>query len=487
MNKFEVTLKQHTPLIHFQHNQYEATLRATEVKPKLDKFLLTLIGKGEVFFDGEEQNRYKAELAAIAAENRGVSFYEWGCAYAKSKRWTISGQDSALNYKLKIDAEEGERDEYLVFSSVDSRFFKELNEKGIKTLSVTPYFAQESAKGGVLRNDKKAGIRYVDEGKWNQLPKKGLIHKKIELSFFSFHATLLQLLRKEIRAFFFVENFGTRQSKGFGSFEVTKITPEIEGEKMITVSDALKRSYSFVYQRRVEANDKKEESQEEVLRRCFDAIQADYQLLKAGKNQRGKYAKSKLFLYGLTLSDPVRWEKRFIKRKIHKSGSLYKLYAENPPCYGKEDKEKKWEERPNEFNYRYLRAVLGLAEQYEFLIRDDNEWNGRSKSKLIVRLKEMTGAIERYKSPLLFKVVEGDIYLMGNDISPALKGVFNIEVSVKEPGKQGRSLPVRVDREPIALPENFSLVEFMRFALGDGLGKQADQTNGESLNYIKIK
>lgn len=40
MHKLTVTLKQHTPLIHFQHSQEGATLRASEVKPKLDKFII---------------------------------------------------------------------------------------------------------------------------------------------------------------------------------------------------------------------------------------------------------------------------------------------------------------------------------------------------------------------------------------------------------------------------------------------------------------
>lgn len=40
MKTLKVTLKQHTPLIHFQHDQYGATLRASEVKPKLDKFII---------------------------------------------------------------------------------------------------------------------------------------------------------------------------------------------------------------------------------------------------------------------------------------------------------------------------------------------------------------------------------------------------------------------------------------------------------------
>ena len=52
MHKLEIKLKQHTPLIHFQHDQDGATLRASEVKPKLDKYILRLltpeeIGQGE--------------------------------------------------------------------------------------------------------------------------------------------------------------------------------------------------------------------------------------------------------------------------------------------------------------------------------------------------------------------------------------------------------------------------------------------------------
>ena len=42
MYRLQVKLKQHTPLIHFQWNQKGATLRASELKPKLDKFIMTL-------------------------------------------------------------------------------------------------------------------------------------------------------------------------------------------------------------------------------------------------------------------------------------------------------------------------------------------------------------------------------------------------------------------------------------------------------------
>ena len=38
--KLEFTLRQHTPMIHFQSDQAGATLRATELKPKLDRYLI---------------------------------------------------------------------------------------------------------------------------------------------------------------------------------------------------------------------------------------------------------------------------------------------------------------------------------------------------------------------------------------------------------------------------------------------------------------
>ena len=40
MHKLEIKLNPPTPLIHFQHDQKGATLRASEVKPRLDKFIL---------------------------------------------------------------------------------------------------------------------------------------------------------------------------------------------------------------------------------------------------------------------------------------------------------------------------------------------------------------------------------------------------------------------------------------------------------------
>jgi len=61
-----IPLKQHTPIIHFQHEQAGATLRATEVKPKLDNYLIK-----DAF--GSDKSKYanflvggpKSELSAL--------------------------------------------------------------------------------------------------------------------------------------------------------------------------------------------------------------------------------------------------------------------------------------------------------------------------------------------------------------------------------------------------------------------------------------
>lgn len=67
-------LIQQTPLIHFQHDQAGATLRATEVKPKLDRFLTELA---------------RSEKADVG-------------------KWRMSDRHDALDYKMSITADGGE-------------------------------------------------------------------------------------------------------------------------------------------------------------------------------------------------------------------------------------------------------------------------------------------------------------------------------------------------------------------------------------------
>lgn len=73
MYQLNIQLKQHTPLIHFQHTQDGATLRATEVKPKLDCFLIEQHFGGILNFD-DYKNYLIGDLASLDKEwkNQGT-------------------------------------------------------------------------------------------------------------------------------------------------------------------------------------------------------------------------------------------------------------------------------------------------------------------------------------------------------------------------------------------------------------------------------
>ncbi len=64
--KVEFTLKQHTPIIHFQSEQSGATLRATELKPKFDRFLLEQVSDLPIRknANGHKSLDYKVKIKA---------------------------------------------------------------------------------------------------------------------------------------------------------------------------------------------------------------------------------------------------------------------------------------------------------------------------------------------------------------------------------------------------------------------------------------
>lgn len=66
--KLSYKLQQQTPLIHFQYNQSGATLRASEVKPKLDKFIISKLReddrKKEWYIENTNALNYKMQIVA---------------------------------------------------------------------------------------------------------------------------------------------------------------------------------------------------------------------------------------------------------------------------------------------------------------------------------------------------------------------------------------------------------------------------------------
>ena len=343
--RVEFTLKQHTPLIHFQHDQAGATLRATELKPKLDRFLL------------------EKEPGLPSKEHHG-------------------GRRS-LDYKMRL--------EYMGVNAKD--YPKAFVRKGTNGYQA-PYFAD--------------GIS-IDQG------------GETKLYFSVFDEAVRRALKKYVPEFFALQNFGARQSKGFGSYQ----------DKSVNVRDfealLLKHSNS-VYKFNTRAANPKE---------ALKIIDLFYREMKAGTNQP-IYEKSMLFKY--MCSKNSGWEKRWLKEKFSEI-----VYGEHKPvdCSPRSE-------------YRFIRALLGLAEHNEYYPYGQKEKLqikivGTRKESVDGKKEKPKSIIQRFRSPITFKVFENNIYLLHDKSYEKLYGE-SFTFSLK-----GESYDLKV-------PDQFDLDGFLAFA-----------------------
>lgn len=181
MKVLKVTLKQHTPLIHFQHDQYGATLRASEVKPKLDKFFLERLGSGN---------------------------YEEGILLAKDNQWLVGkGIHPALNYKMRIT----------VGDEVDGMKLKVVTRNDHKfTTELFPLLLANM--GGRPSRDDLVNL---------------IMYHVNNLQFATDSISLYEKLKEEIPYFFAVSNFGQRSNLGYGSYTARVV----DSQKINTLSD----------------------------------------------------------------------------------------------------------------------------------------------------------------------------------------------------------------------------------------------------------
>jgi hypothetical protein len=154
--KRTILIRQHTPLIHFQHNAAGAFLRGTEVKPALDRYIA---------------KRY----ASAHQETPNIPGH-----------WKIGGGHNdvdALNYKIKFIAE------------------------GQESYTINP--------GG---NQGRYPAYFGDMG--DEVTDREFLYtsKDVTVEIMSFHPDLLDFVHRKLGGFFSRHNFMMRKTKGFGSF-----------------------------------------------------------------------------------------------------------------------------------------------------------------------------------------------------------------------------------------------------------------------------
>jgi len=288
---------------------------------------------------------------------------------------------------------------------------------------------------------------------------KWILHKEIHITITSFHLELLQLLRDVngnisdlLKTFFVLHNFGKRQNKGFGCF-YPKEMDEIEFKTLAISNNA----NIFKYSNQLKFSP----IQDNNPTSFYKTITKEWSRLKSGKNFNG-YEKSRVFEY---LEDKnFRWDKRWIKRK------LKELIDDKTLPYGLRyntdpidiNDRNIWNDTSNE-EYRYGRALLGLAEHYEY-----QTTNSDYKYQVIVK----SDVAERFKAPITFKIFNRSIYAIVENVFPEIYNKdFHFSIQQKE--REGRDF-VKKGNEinipgTISTPANseFDIVEFCNKYLPD--------------------
>ena len=331
-----VTLKQHSPMLHFQYLEKNlkppvnpsdfppghagACLRPSEVKPKLDKFLLRRFRK-ENGKNSEFEKMYQALLVG-------------------------DGSHPALDYKMSILP---------------------------PPISTQP--GRPNPKVGLPPD-----IYYGNRSKVGENICAVLWDGDITMKLVCFNPEVRKLLTRENLAKFFIcTNFGRMTSKGFGSFTVQRVN-----DKPVlldrTYGEILAENYGApaCYILEGKCNGRTETNP-------FKVIKDFYTRMKSGLSRE----KVQSYLFQYFLSSP--------EKKIDNEKAAIKKFMNNPGSL-------------NSGQYRYVRCLLGMGDRISY----------RFPVKETVSIQHKT--IARFGSPLLFKIIDGKIYLVATPINPAIYG-----------------------------------------------------------------
>ena len=364
-------LRQQTPMIHFQYADRGAIIRASEFKPKLDKFLVKKKG-GENHMPG-------SWLLEQTDENK----------------------PAALNYKVRIwTAGKPE-------VSQMTKYTKELNN-------------WEKLHHGTKNNlkDKKADLRkkypkaqingmyFGNMGNDTTTYKETIFYTEdIYVEIQCFVIGLLAYISDNMAEFMLVTNFGTRQSKGFGSFALMDDT--IDPCNILSYNH-----YEYIYG--IVKDDKKGVNHgDKMLNVAADV----YAVMKGGINRRydGRYIKGYIQRRYMDKcgKEKTGSDKAFMKSKII-------------TVQDSETKEKKNDNYESYSEFEYVRALLGITDRIVFR---DNLRKGT------VRIKNKD--IERFGSAIQITVWGNYIFLIMKD-EEYIKNILDKEFTFSYKDKSGK-------------------------------------------------
>ena len=240
--KLKVQLEAQSPIIHFQHDQAGATLRASEVKPKLDRFLLN------------KMEQETGKRVAVLKEDNGYAVM------------FTDKEHNALNYRMNFE------------------------------VPGNAYWVEP----GTFKPESYS-IYYGNSGVHDEKEKKKAVFTNPVMNLMCFNQVLRNYIEKYLVEFFAVTNFGTMQDKGFGSFmpkECLQKSGELTLEETKRFAEMLKQAagsvhcYSMSFVRVPEEINAKNA----WCTKVFKQIKDFYGIMKSAQNLGG-YSRSYLFQY----------------------------------------------------------------------------------------------------------------------------------------------------------------------------------------------
>ncbi len=375
MEKIVVKLGQDTPMWHFQGAFDDCCLRATEVKPKLDRFLLAKLDKGE-----------------LSVNDRALKSSE------VSPAWWINKDKTALNYKMRISAESRR--------IIDSQVPDVDRNGNPRFKNLYPvYFARVGE----------------NKSKDTELVKMEGIRVELMVS----DDDLAKCIKNNIAAFFASHSFGARQDKGFGCFRVIKDPSCNSKETTPTMGVLSGASYFFVVPgpstndskekqegQKEQDEQKKKEAEQKRFQSLFQHINYFHKIIRSGVNERGCYVKSMMYHYAKSKNDV--WDKPVIRTKFNYKNNVYKSICRRMDS-GRPVRPQLSEEY-NQYNNligkkNLYRDALGLATSQDWKAYDNKveiSLHGNKKEEV------------RFKSPIDYRPV------------PRKDGGFNVYIIIHE-------------------------------------------------------
>lgn len=259
----EYKLVQHTPLIHFQHSEPHACLRATEVKPKLDRFLIEQLEKDDRFGDGR-----------------------W-------KKWFVGdGSQQSFDYMMRITPNSERVDRTQSIERAIARAEHRPPNANLHEIHKN-YFGNMASGNNIqdtIRETFKESLFYKDG---------------LTLTIRCFIPELLTFIDEHIRGFFMMHNFGTRQRKGFGSFTVDINTQPNAPKGFDLVGKYCPNAYYCKLDGNVNAD------------ALLDAVWVISAFLRSGFNRgEGNYVRGFVFRYFQREKNPLANDKAFVKQQV---------------------------------------------------------------------------------------------------------------------------------------------------------------------------